>query len=55
MQKQFEEVQAAHDRIKSLREATTPPEDESAPDVSPQPAPTATPAGEPKNDVPRGI
>src|SRR3984957_4012379 len=28
IQKQFEEVQAAHDRIKSLRESTEPPPDE---------------------------
>ncbi len=46
MQKQFEEVQEAHDRIRSLRDSTAPP-----PDEAPQ-EPGAAPPGSPA-DVPR--
>ncbi len=46
MQKQFEEVQEAHDQIKRLRDSTAPP-----PDEAPQPA--AAPSDSPA-DVPRG-
>ncbi len=47
MQKQFEEVQEAHDRIRSLRDSTAPP-----PEEAPQ-EPAAAPSGSPA-DAPRG-
>jgi hypothetical protein len=47
IQKQFEEVQEAHDRIRSLRDSTAPP-----PDLAPQ-TPTASPSGSPPADAPR--
>jgi uncharacterized protein (TIGR02284 family) len=36
IQKQFEEVQQAHDRIRSLRDSTAPPPDEPSKEVTPE-------------------
>ena len=49
MQRQFAEIQVAHDRIQALSKATAPPEDE------PVKAPSAAPSSPPKDDVPSGI
>ncbi len=48
MQKQFEQVQEAHDRIRSLRDSTAPPDDEPAKDPA---ASTSSTNG----DIPKGI
>ena len=49
MQKQFGEIQAAHDRIRALRDAT------SAPDQEPPNKDAAAPADTPNDEAPRGI
>ena len=49
MQKQFQEVQAAHDRIRTLRDATAPPEDE------PANKPASAPSGTSTRDAPGGL
>lgn len=49
VERQFGEIRAAHDRIRAMRDATAPPEDE------PAPKPAATPSEAPKQDVPAGI
>ena len=42
MQKQFEEVQAAHDRIRTLRDASAPPEEEPVNQPASDPSDTST-------------
>jgi uncharacterized protein (TIGR02284 family) len=49
MQRQYGEIEAAHDRIRVLRDATAPPEDE------PQETSAPDPSQPPKQDVPKGI
>jgi uncharacterized protein (TIGR02284 family) len=49
MQKQFAEMQAAHDRIRTLRDANAPP-----PEETPKP-PATSPSVSSTNDVPKGI
>jgi uncharacterized protein (TIGR02284 family) len=49
MQKQFAEIQSAHDRIRTLRDATAPPPEE------PTKEPAATSTVSSTNDVPKGI
>lgn len=51
MQRQFGEIEQAHDRIRTLRDATAPPDDEPL-NPSPAKADSAPPA---KEDVPTGI
>ena len=48
MQRQFEEVQAGHDRIKTLRDSTAPPPDEPSKDVA------VPPPGLSNTNAPRG-
>lgn len=50
IERQFVEIEAAHDRIRALRDATAPPEDERV-----NPAPAKADSAPPKEDVPTGI
>jgi uncharacterized protein (TIGR02284 family) len=51
VERQYVEIQAAHDRIRDLRVATAPPEEEPVP----QPTAVAAHSDSEKTDVPKGI